>query len=239
VNNYIIINKEQTLTEKLENILIEFPAFYNVGLASDEQEAMNLILKSKPDLVFFNLDNVIDDTFGFVKELNSYLNIIPSFVAISKTKAHAYQALKHNFIDYLIHPISELDLRKLLLRFKKKKSEQQGRIICLKSYKDYQYLNTKDIIFLKADNNATDFYTKDGTIISAFKTLKTFEIGLPNNFLRIHKSYIVNRNYISRINYGKLKCSLDSFSEKIPFTKTYINNIEFINKSLADISVVN
>ena len=239
MNTYIIINKEKSLTEKLENILIQFPAFYNVGFASNEPEAMNLILKNKPDLVFINLDNVIHDSFSFVTELNSYLDIIPNFVAISKTKCQAYQAIKNNFIDYLLNPISELDLRKILLRFKKKQSEQQGRTICLKSYKDYQYLNTKDIIFLKADNNATDFYTKDGTIISAFKTLKTFEIRLPNNFLRIHKSYIVNRNYISRINYGKLKCSLDSFSEKIPFTKTYINNIEFINKSLADISVVN
>lgn len=239
MNTYIIINKEKTLTEKLENILNEFSTFCNVGLVSDEREAMNLILKNKPDLVFLNMDNLIDDTFGFVKELNIYLNIVPDFVAISKTKDHAYQALKHNFIDYLLHPISELDLRKILMRFKKKKSQQQHKTLCLKSYKDYQYFNTKDILFLKADNNNTDFHIKDGSVVSAYKTLKTFENTLPSNFLRIHKSYIVNKDYVSRINYGKLKCYLEYVTEKLPFTKTYINNIEFINKSLTDISLVN
>lgn len=194
MGTYIIINNQGLLTERLENILSQFPTFCNVGIASNETVAMNLILKNKPDLVFINLDNVIDNSFGFVMALNSYLDIIPNFVGISKTKCLAYQAIKHSFIDYLLNPISELDLRKLLLRFKKSQSRQQERIICLKSYKDYQYLNTKDIIFLKADNNATDFYIKDGGVISAFKTLKTFEIHLPNNFLRIHKSYIVNKN---------------------------------------------
>ena len=93
-------------------------------------------------------------------------------------------------------------------------------------------------LFLKADNNTTDFYIKDGSIVNAFKTLKIFEHTLPNNFLRIHKSYIVNIDFVSRINFGKLKCTIDSSSYKLPFTKTYINNIEFINNSLSGISVL-
>lgn len=217
----------------------DFSTFYKVGHASNYEEAMNSILKQQPDLVFFNLDEVIEDSFGFVKELHTYLDVTPDFVAISKTKSFAYEAIKNDFVDYILSPISELQLRKFLLRFKKKQSKQQDKTLCLKSYKDYQYLNTKDILFLKADNNTTDFHINDGTIISAYKTLKTFENKLPSNFLRIHKSYIVNKDYVSRISYGKLKCTLDSVSEKLPFTKTYINNIEFINRSLSDISVAN
>jgi DNA-binding LytR/AlgR family response regulator len=69
----------------------------------------------------------------------------------------------------------------------------------------------------------------DGTKISAYKTLKTFENSLPKNFLRIHKSYIININCISRIHYGKSICSLSNNQHKLPFTKTFIENIDFIN----------
>nr|WP_262897541.1 LytTR family DNA-binding domain-containing protein [Mariniflexile gromovii] len=93
-------------------------------------------------------------------------------------------------------------------------------------------MNVDEILYLKADNNTTDFYMSDGTKISAYKTLKVFEDLLPKTFLRIHKSYIINRNCISRIHYGKSMCILNN-EHKIPFTKTFIENIDLINSALS------
>lgn len=239
MNSYLIIDSSNNLANYINNVLADFPMFNSIGYASTHDEAMNTILKRKPDLVFLNLDNVLDNAFQFVNELNSYLEIIPYFVAISRSKENAYQAIKHNFLDYLTLPLTELDLRKLALKFKKKQTNNFNRTLCLKSYQDYRYLNTDDIIFLKADNNTTDFHISNGNIVSAFKTLKTFEEVLPQNFLRIHKSYIVNKNYVSRINYSKSKCTVDQASITIPFTKTYIDNIEFIKNSLSDLLIPN
>jgi DNA-binding LytR/AlgR family response regulator len=213
----------------------DYPAFCSIGSSSNYEEAMNTILKRKPDIVFLNLDNVLDNAFQFVTELNTYLETLPKFVGISKTQALAYQAIKHNFIDYLIRPVLELDLRKLVLKFQKQNAVSCNKMLCLKSYNDYQYINIDEIMFLKADNNTTDFYINDGKVISAYKTLKIFENSLPKNFLRIHKSYIVNKDFISRINYSKFKCTVDRTSHKIPFTKTYIHNIEFIKESLSSL----
>jgi DNA-binding LytR/AlgR family response regulator len=94
-------------------------------------------------------------------------------------------------------------------------------------------LNTDEILFLKADNNATDFFMRDGSTISAFKTLKVFEGLLPDNFLRIHKSYIINSRHVSRINFGKLVCTVERDIHKIPFTKTYLDNVEIMNNALS------
>ena len=112
-------------------------------------------------------------------------------------------------------------------------SDNTSQTLCLKSYKDFQYLETDNILYLKADNNATDFVMKDGTKISAFKTLKTFEDKLPKNFVRIHQSYILNINYISRINYGKSVCALNSGRELLPFSKTYRENVDGLKKILS------
>jgi len=74
---------------------------------------------------------------------------------------------------------------------------------------------------------------KDGSTISAYKTLKTFENQLPENFIRVHQSYILNTNYVSGINYGKSLCFLKVRKTKLPFTKTYKENIEGLKKILS------
>jgi DNA-binding LytR/AlgR family response regulator len=111
--------------------------------------------------------------------------------------------------------------------------EETISTLCLKSYKDFHYLNTDEILYLKADNNTTDFIMKDGRTISAFKTLKSFEDKLPKNFIRVHQSYILNINYVSRINYGKAICSLKSGKTQLPFSKSYKENIDSLKKILS------
>ena len=197
---------------------------------SEKQElALNLILKSNFNLIFFNIDSTKINLSEFLLEIYNSNKSKPKFIALSSKKEKAYEAYKYEFYDFILKPLSELGIRKSLLKFKKKQSEKLNKTICLKSNKDYRYLYVDEILFLKADNNTTDFYMADGTIISAYKTLKTFEISLPKNFLRIHKSYIINSNCISRIHYGKSICTLSDNQYKLPFTKTFLNNINFIN----------
>jgi len=236
VNNYFVIERESSSVERIKKIFHEHSNFNFVGNSNSYDEAMNSILKYMPNLIFIDLDNTINNPFSFVQEMDSYTNKFQSVIGLSSTKSFAYEAIKHGFLDYLVKPFSELELRKFMLKPKIQLSDESVSTVCLKSYKDYQYLNTKEILFLKADNNTTDFHMKDGNIISAYKTLKTFEELLPNNFLRIHKSYIINSEFVSRINYGKFICTINKCIYKIPFTKTYIKNIELINKTLAQTS---
>nr|WP_255481777.1 LytTR family DNA-binding domain-containing protein [Flavobacterium sp. xlx-221] len=92
--------------------------------------------------------------------------------------------------------------------------------LCIRSYSDYQILKFNDIVYLKADNNSTDFKMINGKTITAYKTLKYYEETLPVNFVRIHKSYIVNIHYVSRIVFSKSKCFLN-FNEQLPFSNSY------------------
>ena len=79
----------------------------------------------------------------------------------------------------------------------------------------------------------------DGSIVSAYKTLKTYEGLLPSQFLRIHKSYIINKDYVSRIQFGKYTCTINNNNHNIPFTKTYIDNIQYLNNNLSQYSYQN
>lgn len=237
--SYVIIESNKASVSKIKKVFDEFSNFKCLGDFPNISMAQETIYKDFPKLIFLDLDNT-EAPFNFVNELKQYIDEHPDFIGLSSSTDMAFKAIKNNFFDYLLKPLTDLDIRKAALRFKKKCSSKSPakKNLCLKSYKDYHYIDTDEILFLKADNNTTDFHMSDGSTIIAYKTLKTFEDILPPNFLRIHKSYIVNMDFVTRVNYGKNNCSLKQFDNKIPFTKTYSSNIDTMMKSLSNTSLV-
>lgn len=107
-------------------------------------------------------------------------------------------------------------------------SQHKPLIICVKSYGDYRFIEAKDICYLQADNNSTDIHLNNGEMITAFKTLKHFEGVLSTPFVRIHNSYIVNIDYVSRIHTGNAVCYIKNTTTKLPFSKSYKENVDAI-----------
>lgn len=107
-------------------------------------------------------------------------------------------------------------------------------IICVKSYGDYRYIDSDDVLYFEADNNSTDIHLNNGEMITAFKTLKHFETVLPSiQFLRIHNSYIINVNQVSRIHTGNTVCYIKNSTTKLPFSKSYKENVDLIISRIA------
>ena len=111
-------------------------------------------------------------------------------------------------------------------------SKDKPLIICVKSYGDYRFIEAKDICYLQADNNSTDIHLYNGEMITAFKTLKHFESVLNTPFVRIHNSYIVNIDYVSRIHTGNAVCYIKNTTTKLPFSKSYKENVDSIINSI-------
>ncbi len=229
MTNCLIIESNKKEIKIVSSLLNEFTDVSFTYTSEVEETALNIILKNDFDLIFFNLDSPKINVSEFLLDLRNSSKSKLTFIGLSSKKESAYMAYKYDFIDFVLKPLTELSIRKCILKFKKKQNEKINKTICLKSNKDFRYLCLDEILFLKADNNTTDFYMSDGTKIGAYKTLKTFENSLPKNFLRIHKSYIINSNCISRIHYGKSICTLSNNQYKLPFTKTFIENIDLIN----------
>ncbi|TJY37693.1 LytR/AlgR family response regulator transcription factor [Pontimicrobium aquaticum] len=235
---YFIIEPNKKIASDIKRVFDEFPDFKYLGTSATIEASQEIIYTEYPKLLLVDFDQS-NNLFSHINEIKQYLDNPPKFIALSTTTDMAYIAIKNNFFDYLIKPINELELRKAALRFKKKcNSKRVKKNLCLKSYKDYHYIDTEEIVLLKADNNSTDFILANGSTVIAYKTLKTFETLLPSNFVRIHKSYIVNIDYVNRVNYGKNMCSVRDIAESIPFTKTYMNNIERLTRSLSESSVL-
>ncbi len=231
---YIIIDSDATSNLQLMHYLEGHGDFELLEHCRNHEEGLNAILKYSPDVVFINLNDRAFEYFHMVSELHQYIKDLPAIIGISKSKDYAYQAIKSNFFDYWLLPYNEFDIRKSLLRLKKKMpKDMEPSTLCLQSYRDYHYVDTNDILYLQADNNATDFIMADGSVINAYKTLKSFEQQLPKNFVRIHQSYILNTKHVARINYGKAICSLKGRKQQLPFSKSYKANVDGVKKILS------
>lgn len=132
----------------------------------------------------------------------------------------------------MLFPLEKNEIRNVFLKLENLEQKQLTKKLCVRSNGDYHFLPLSDILYLKADNNTSDFYLQNGKIITGFKTMKHYENQLPVDFFRIHNSYIVNILYVSRINLSKSFCCLLDHSFKIPFSRTYKTQIDAIIKQI-------
>jgi DNA-binding LytR/AlgR family response regulator len=227
--SFVLIDDSENSTSMLESMK-NYEAFLCVAICNSKEEGINRILELKPNIVFLSLGSTStsqSNSFSLISELHEYLIDLPTIIVLSTTKEAAYEAYQRGVSGYLVQPIDEIDLQKCIMRYQKTHKSLAAKI-SIKSNGDYHFVNPNDIIYLKADSNTTDFYLKNGKEIAAFKTLKHFEQQLPFYFFRIHHSYLINIDYVSRINLGKCNCYLDNNEIILPFSRTYKDNIDAI-----------
>ena len=255
--SYIIIDDDQESVLKTKAVADSFSELTFLAAAHNYEEGLNLILEHTPNLVFLEIDPADKKSnlsLLLINELYRYLKIVPKIIVTTSKKELAFEAIGYEVADYLLKPLNRIDLVKSILKLNKSntepeapisrvvvadekpvsvvevetKSEEKPLILCIKSYGDYRYIDAKDVCYFQADNNSTDIYLNNGEMITAFKTLKHFEGILSAPFIRIHNSYIVNRNYISRIHTGNAVCYIKNTTVKIPFSKSYKSNVDLV-----------
>lgn len=225
LHSYLIIDSTGLVLKQIESS--QFVEDYLcLGVYSTYETALNGILEHKPQLLLFHFNELI--SLQLLLDLNQYLKELPYVIALNENKTEAYSALKLGVSDYLLFPIIPTELYKSFLKFSKLNRRNSETKLCIKSNGDYHFISLDDIVYLKADNNTTDFYLQNGKKISGFKTMKFFENQLPFYFFRIHHSYVVNIHFVSRINLGKNVCYLLDNEYKIPFSRGYKENIDTI-----------
>lgn len=219
-------------TKHVVSLINEYNDFLCLSVCDSNETGLNKILELKPNIVFLvfngNTENEISQFFTILGEMNEYITELPYVILISKIKEIAYYSYQRGVDSFLLNPVSKDDLRKCLFRYIKNNKSKFTEKICIKTQGDYHFLIASNIVYLKADNNTTDFFLSNGKVISGFKTLKYYEQLLPFYFFRIHHSYLINMEFVSRINIGKSQCFLLNNEIVLPFSRTYKDNINTI-----------
>ena len=104
-------------------------------------------------------------------------------------------SFKCKTFDYIMKPVDLEKITAVLRRLESDLSETELGL--LKVNKDYM-VRTKDILFIERNKSKATIYTKDSTYETC-SSLSNLEHELPNSFVRVHRSYIVNKDQISKI----------------------------------------
>jgi len=219
--NAIIIDDELNLCEALEIMLKQnCPNIKLCGTANSAKAGRQLLSENKVDLIFLDIKMPGGDGFAFLNTIS-----VENYAVIFTTayQEFALKAIKANAIDYLLKPINSEDLKEavikaisFLMHRKKKKEVQQIYSESFENLKlqlknsslhtdkitifeqsGFRILEVKLIQYLEADGNYTIIHLSSLDKIVSTKSLGEFEKILDHpTFFRIHKSFIINMNYL-------------------------------------------
>ncbi len=212
----VVIDDEPAMQQVNKTYLAKhFKEIEVVGCAGSIGNAIDLIKETKPDLVLLDIELKDGTGFQVLEKLRPY-NF--KLVFITGFNDYAIKAIKFSALDYILKPVdepefqiaiqraieqinndtnSQLQSNVLLDSFNK---ENQHKKLVLRTNDSMHILNISEIIYCKSDNSYTTFYTSDGEHIMVSKSIKEYdELLCEYGFLRPHQSYLVNLNYVKKI----------------------------------------
>ena len=212
----MIVEDELASREILKALLEEFiTGIKIVATAATVAEAVPLIRKHQPELVFLDIELPVEDGFALL----DYFTTIPFKVIFTTAyEEYALRAFRISAVDYLLKPIELEELKEAVEKARQILAPQQAKQLhllrdnyfghdpklSLATTEGYLFIKIEDIIRCQADGRYTVFYLNDGTKHITAKNIGEFESTLHTfNFMRVHRSQIINLNKIKRFIKGK------------------------------------
>jgi two-component system, LytTR family, response regulator len=212
----VIVEDNPVAQEYLRNLLSSYPGILIAGTASGIDEAIEIIARTDPDLLFLDVELKGETGFDLIHQLLG-LDVHPAVIFVTGHEKYAIEAIRHAAFDFLLKPIDPFELKQSLERYYANSSEDwrkkverliQGldsqKKIALNVRSGVLYLDPSEILYCEADGNYTVVVT--GEKRKEYITLQLGQIEKRldmNVFVRISRSLLVNRNYISLIDRTK------------------------------------
>jgi two-component system LytT family response regulator len=216
----IIIDDENSSRNSLRQKLTNHcPLISIIGECENGEEGILMVTEKKPDLVFLDVEMPRMNGFTMLQQLH-YKNF--EIIFITAYDYYAIKAIKFSALDYLVKPVEVEDLKVAVEKATQKQLQSIGnerleillqnlntdkkelQRIAIPSMEGLLFVETGHIIYLEANSNYTCFYLTNNTKITVAKTLKDFEELLPaSSFMRIHHSYIINKNLVKKYIKGE------------------------------------
>ena len=212
----LIVDDEQPARKKIRSYLKKEKGIESIIEAENGVEAIRIIRKNNPDLVF--LDIQIPGMNGFEVIEAVGVEDMPAVVFVTAYDEYAIDAFEVQAVDYLLKPYDQerfrtslnraleqiqsggkesTILKKLLSEIHKEKKYLHR--IMVKKGPRFFFINAHDVVYISAYEKYINLHTRETTHLIR-ETMNRMESRLdPENFARIHRSSIVNMNYIKEI----------------------------------------
>ncbi len=220
----IVVDDEPIAREILENHLQKIDAITVVASCKNAIEAFNEINANKIDLIFLDINMPEISGLSFAKAINKNINVIFT----TAYREYAVDGFNLQAIDYLLKPISFERLLQAVnkflgenMSFKVENTsviiQEKSNFIFVRSDRKMIKINFSEINYIESFSDYIKIHLSDKIIITR-ETITNIEAKLPkNDFMRIHRSYIVS---ISKINSFTNEF-IEIKNKAIPISRSY------------------
>jgi two-component system, LytTR family, response regulator len=222
-----IVDDERHAREDLCRELAVHPEIEIIGEAESIDEAARLIPSLKPDVVFLDIQMPKDSGFKLFDRVEVNFKV----VFVTAFDNYAIRAFEVNALDYLLKPIRPERLTQTIARLSEKKNDRapskkslnHDDYVFIQSQGRTGFLRVNSIACIRVAGDYTELCIAKGERRSVLKSMNEWEEELPKQyFLRIHRSTIINLEYVERADPepgGIYKVYLRGISE--PFTTSH------------------
>jgi two-component system LytT family response regulator len=211
MSKVILIDDEPLARSIVKEYLGKHPELEIVAECNDGFEGIKAIQQFQPDLIF--LDIQMPKINGF--EMLELVDHPPAVIFTTAFDEYAIKAFEAHAVDYLLKPFAEERFEKAIQKWKEQKgnsskntgelleavsqSPAQSQRIVVKNGSKIKIIPVQDVFYLEAADDYVKVHTQEGSFLKN-KTMNHFEQTLdPSQFVRSHRSYIVNIQQITRI----------------------------------------
>ena len=197
---YLVADDDPLVCEQVESFLSRLPDTDYCLKTGDGLAALSLLSAGDLDAAFLDLQMPGLDGISLLRALPRGLPV----VIVSASADFGAQSYEFDIADYLLKPLDfprfAQAMEKVRARLARREParESVGREIFVKDGTKLVRLALDELIYVKAEANYVEFVSEGGAVLSLM-SMKRLEELLPAEFIRVHRSYIVNRRHIVRI----------------------------------------
>ncbi|OEK03972.1 LytR/AlgR family response regulator transcription factor [Roseivirga misakiensis] len=219
--NCLIVDDEPRAREVLDVYIKDEPELFLVGHCKNAIEAINLMADRPIDLIFLDIEMPEITGLALAKTIKDNTSII-------FTTAHrdfAVDAFDLKAIDYLLKPIRPARFKEAVEKYKQKQSLAGDKVreneidqyILVRADRKTVKLSVSDILYIESFSDYLKIHSKKGLIVTR-ETLSKVQERLPENqFLRIHRSFLVHLKAIS--SFTKESIEIDGL--ELPISRSF------------------
>jgi two-component system, LytTR family, response regulator LytT len=230
----LIVDDELYSRDELKHLLQSFPSIQVVGEAESGESAVMKALQLHPDVVFLDVEMPKMNGMEAAKALME-LKKTPLIVFATAYPQFAAEAFRYEAVDYLLKPYDENQLKETVQRVEKnflmpaeQEAVKQTGKLAVEGDGEIFYLDPNDILYISREEK----YSKIVTKTKEYETkipLKDLETRLTAySFFRIHKSYIVNLDYVTRLTpwfNGAYQLEIQGREEMLSVSRNYVKSL--------------
>ena len=221
--NCIIVEDEPLAAEVLQDYILQVPFLQLKGICADAIYAMEMLQTEKIDLIFLDIHLPKLKGLDFIKTLKHP----PHIIIVSAYHEYALQGYEYNVIDYLLKPV---EFSRFLMAVNKLKQpaaiESNIQVASYTGERPYLFFNVSkkkvkifldEVLYIESLKEYIRIFTKTKSILTKFQLGQIEEVLAKNNFLRVHRSFIVAKDKIEAFSAIDIEIN----GKQIPVGRSY------------------